>query len=38
MSGNLATALITKLTVSNHLEGENIRAIQGLRIREKRRP
>ena len=35
MSTNLATALITKLTVSNHLEGEDIRAIQGLRIRER---
>jgi CRP-like cAMP-binding protein len=36
MTENLASALITKLTVSNHLDGNDIRAIQGLPIREKR--
>lgn len=35
MPGNLATALITKLTVSNRLDGDDIRAIQGLRIRQR---
>src|SRR3954452_7048871 len=35
MPANLASALITKLAVSNHLDGEDIRAIQGLRIRER---
>jgi CRP-like cAMP-binding protein len=33
MTGNLATALITKLTVSNTLDGDDIRAIQRLPIR-----
>ncbi|MDE5464751.1 Crp/Fnr family transcriptional regulator [Bradyrhizobium sp. CSS354] len=35
MPANLASALITKLAVSNHLDGEDIRAIQNLRIRER---
>lgn len=35
MPANLASALITKLSVSNHLDGEDIRAIQSLRIRER---
>lgn len=36
MPTNLASALITKLTVSNHLDGDDIRAIQGVRIQEQR--
>ncbi|QOG23421.1 MULTISPECIES: Crp/Fnr family transcriptional regulator [Bradyrhizobium] len=36
MALNLASALITKLTVSNYLEGDDIRAIQNLQIRERR--
>ncbi|AWL93006.1 Crp/Fnr family transcriptional regulator [Bradyrhizobium ottawaense] len=35
MSANLATALVTKLTVSNHLDGDDIRAIESLRFRER---
>ena len=35
MTLNLASALITKLTVSNYLEGDDIRAVQNLRIRER---
>ncbi|MCA1411741.1 Crp/Fnr family transcriptional regulator [Bradyrhizobium sp. NBAIM20] len=36
MSANLASALITKLTVSNRLDSDDIRAIQALRIRQHR--
>ncbi|TWI73661.1 CRP-like cAMP-binding protein [Bradyrhizobium huanghuaihaiense] len=35
MPANLAAALITKLTVSNDLDADDIRAIQSLRIRER---
>ena len=35
MSGNPTSALITKLTVSNNLDSDDIRAIQHLRIRPK---
>jgi CRP-like cAMP-binding protein len=35
MPANFASALITRLAVSNHLDGEDIRAIQSLRIRER---
>lgn len=35
MSASLVSSLITKLTVSNHLDGDDIRGIQGLRIRER---
>jgi len=35
MATSLAAALITKLTVSNHLDSDDIRAIQGLRIRQR---
>ncbi|MDA9463283.1 Crp/Fnr family transcriptional regulator [Bradyrhizobium sp. CCBAU 53415] len=35
MPANLASALITKLSVSNNLDAEDIRAIHGLRIRER---
>ncbi|MBW7969567.1 Crp/Fnr family transcriptional regulator [Bradyrhizobium sp. BR 10289] len=35
MPANLASALITKLTVSNNLDAADIRAIHGLRIRER---
>lgn len=37
MAANLATVLITKLTVSNRLDSLDIRAIQQLPIREQRR-
>ncbi len=33
MSANLATALLTKLTLSNHLDGADVQAIQRLPIR-----
>jgi CRP-like cAMP-binding protein len=36
MPGSLATALITKLTASNHLDGEDIRAINALPINARR--
>jgi len=35
MTLNLTTALLTRLTVSNRLDSDDIRAIQGLRIQEK---
>ena len=35
MPANLASALITKLTVSNNLDADDIRAIHALRIRER---
>jgi CRP-like cAMP-binding protein len=36
MSANLASTLITKLTLSNHLDGDDIRAILDLPIKERR--
>jgi len=36
MPANLASALITKLTVSNRLDSDDIRALQNLRIQERR--
>jgi hypothetical protein len=36
MSANLAAALITKLTVSNRLDSDDIQAILALRIHERR--
>jgi hypothetical protein len=38
MTGFLATALITKLTVSNDLDSEDIRAIHSLPIRGRKYP
>lgn len=35
MSANLASSLITKLSVSNNLDAEDIRSLHGLRIRER---
>ena len=35
MLQNLATSLITKLAVSNHLDGDDVRAIQALQVRQR---